>query len=384
MAYRTSITSLSKELCSEIFSNSDPKSISICKSVSKSWNCIVSDTEFTKLYSQKRPPITGFFYQSSVLNPEKLQYVAVSPHQEYISDPPSCLGFLDSPAILVNSCNGLLLWLVEDTKLVISNPLTKKYIPLDWTFDFVEIYACGIAFDPSISDHFKVILLVVESVGCFKSRVFSSEGMNWGDGIESQVPFKKGLPISSYKGVFLNGIIYWELKNQSLLAYNVSDNTSCLIGLPMIKENAMKLSFKRQPACLGEFNGNLHYCRVFGSMLNVWGSKQMPLVSSATWALKYQIDLCSVTNTYPEMKFVGSQALAFVDDCNGILMSIEQWIIEVNFLYKAVQRRYRTRINTPSAIEAAACVHPSMFFPFKQSLALFNIRKKAHSIHSDD
>lgn len=272
MAYQTSIASLSKDLCSEILSNSDPQSISICKSVSKSWNDIVSNTEFTKLYSEKRPSITEFFYQSSVSYPEKLQYVPVFPRQIYVTDPPSCLGFLDSPPILQNSCNGLLLRLVENAKLVISNPLTKKFIPLDYTFDFVNIILCGIAFVPSISDHFKVILLVVESM-CLKSRVFSSEEMNWSAGIETRV-FFKATPYSRYQGLFLNGIIYWELMDHSLYAYNVGDNVCCLIGLPEMKkitENSLAL---KQPGFLGESKGSLHYyCQVLDNVLNVWESQ---------------------------------------------------------------------------------------------------------------
>lgn len=375
MANQTSIASLPKELCSEIISNSDPKSIAVCTSVSKSWNNIVTNTAFSKLYSQKRPSITGFFYQSSANSPEKLQYVPVSPREEYVSDPPSCLGLLDSPAILKNSCNGLLLWSVNN-RLVISNPLTKKFTPLDYTFHFVKIFACGVAFDPSISDHFKVILLVRESVRCFKSRVFSSEGMNWGDEIETQVPFSQAKPYSPYKGVFLNGIIYWELMNHSLYAYTAIDNVSCLIGLPIMEKNAENSLSRGQPGCLGEAKGSLHYCRVLDTVLNVWESEQLPLVSSATWDLKYRIDLCGVTNMYPEMNFLGSQALAFVDGCHAILMSTKHQIIEFSFGDDNVRKRYRAQINISRRnVTAARHVCSSMFFPFKHSLALFNIHR---------
>ena len=112
MAHQTSIDSLPRDLCcAEILTRLDPESLYTCKLVSKSWYDLITNRSFTQLYSEKRPKITFLFFQSNDMYPEKLQYVAIYPNQEYISDPPSCLGFLDSHAILQSSCNGLLLWL---------------------------------------------------------------------------------------------------------------------------------------------------------------------------------------------------------------------------------------------------------------------------------
>lgn len=374
MAQQTSIESLPKDLCSaEIFTRLDPESLYNCKRVSRSLYDLISNRSFTQLYSEKRPSITGFFFQSSDAYPEKLQYVSIYPNQEYVADPPSCLGFLDSPAILQNSCNGLLVWLVDNSQLIVSNPLTNKSIPLNWSFDSVKVFAHGVAFDPLVSDHFKVIVLVGESKGCLKSKVFSSEGMNWGAGIETQVPFDQALPYSSSKGVYLNGVLYWELRDNSLLAYDVSNDADCFVRLPQLKKKTKHLEFT-EAGCLGLSRGNLCYSRLVGTVLRVWKTKQMPLARSGNWAIEHKVNLCGVMKMNSRMKFRGSQALAFLNDCHGILLSIKHGVIEFRFGDNAVQNMYKARrIASRRIVDVADHVQPSMFFPFVQSLALFNI-----------
>lgn len=375
MAHQTCyIESLPKDLCSaEIFTRLDPESLFTCKRVSKSWYDLITNRSFTQLYSEKRPKVTSFFFQSSDMYPEKLQYVSIYPHQEYITDPPSCLGFLDSPAILKNSCNGLLLWLVGNSELIVSNPLTSRFLPIIWTFDFVGIFVYGVAFDPLVSNHFKVVIFVEESKECFKSKVFSSEGLSWSDGNETQVPINRALPYSGSRGVYLNGVMYWELRDHSLLAYDVSNEADCVIGLPPMKKK-MKMAAFTEPGCLGVSKGKLCYCRLVDTVLHVWQTKQMPLARSGNWAIKHKINLCSVMKMYPEMKFRGSQALSFLNDCQGILLSIKHKVIEFRFGDNAVQNMYKARRNiSRNNVDDADYVQPSMFFPFVQSLALFNI-----------
>lgn len=374
MAHQTSIDSLPKDLCcTEILTRLDPESLYNCKLVSKSWYDMIKNRSFTQLYSEKRPKVTGFFFQSSDMYPEKLQYVSIYPNQEYITDPPSCLGFLDSPAILQNSCNGLLLWLVGNSQLIVSNPLASRCLPIMWNFDFLGIFAVGVVFDPLVSDHFKVVVFVEETKGCFKVKVFSSEGLNWSDGSETQVVVNRAKPYGCARGVYLNGVLYWELRDHSLLAYDVENEADCVVRLPAVKKKTRIGEFS-EPGCLGVSKGKLCYCRVVGTVVQVWQTKQMPLSRSGNWAIKHRVNLCGVMRMYPEMKFRGSQALAFLNDCHGILLSIKHGVIEFRFgddavrnMYKA--RRYISRKN----VDADENVQPSMFFPFVQSLALFNL-----------
>ncbi|XP_074346192.1 putative F-box protein At3g16210 [Apium graveolens] len=374
MAHDTSIDSLPKDLCcAEILTRLDPESLYNCKRVSKSWYDLIKNRSFTQLYSEKRPKVTAFFFQSSDMYPEKLQFVSIYPNQEYISDPPACLGFLDSPAILQNSCNGLLLWLVGNSRIIVSNPLASRCLPIIWTFDFLEIFAYGVAIDPLVSDHFKFVVFVEETKGCYKVKVFSSEGLNWSDGSETRVVNNRALPYSCARGVYLNGILYWELRDHSLLAYDVGNEIDCVMRLPLVRKKTRSVEF-REPGCLGVSKGKLWYCRVIGTVVNVWQTKQMPLARSGNWVVKHKINLCGVMRDYPEMKFRGSQALAFLNDCREILLSIKHGVIEFSFgdnavrsMYKA--RRYMSRKN----VDASEYVQPSMFFPFVQSLALFNL-----------
>ncbi|KAK1358947.1 F-box domain-containing protein [Heracleum sosnowskyi] len=374
MAHQTSIESLPKDLCcAEILTRLDPESLYNCKRVSKSWYEIIKNRSFTQLYSEKRPKVTAFFFQSSDMYPEKLQFVSVYPNQESISDPPSCLGFLDSPAILQNSCNGLLLWLVGNSRIIVSNPLASRCLPIYWTFDFLGIFAYGVGFDPLVSDHFKFVVFVEETKGCFKVKAFASEELSWNDGRETQVVVNRASPYSCARGVYLNGVLYWELRDNSLLAYDVGNEVECVIRLPPVRKKTRNVEF-REPGCLGVWKDKLCYCRVVGTVVHVWQTKQMPLARSGNWGIRHKINLCGVMRMYPEMKFRGSQALAFLNDCREILLSIKHGVIEFRFgdnsvrnMYKA--RRYISRKN----VDADDYIQPSMFFPFVQSLALFNL-----------
>lgn len=365
MEFSNSISSLHKDVYMEILARLDPRSLSRFKLVSKYWYHFISHPSFSKFYFKSRPSITGFFYQTSKQYPEKLKFVPISPHQENITDPPSCLGFLDSPAILHNSCNGLLHWSISPDQHFISNPLTNKSVTLIWPFGSCEVFACGIAFDPSISDHFKVIVLMVRQN--LKSRVFSSEEMDWGMEIESLVPGNHEPPYCRIKGVFLNGFLYWELRNNELIAYHVNDHIVSLVKLPVMDNLVEKLGFI-EPGCLGESGGKLHYCRVLGTLLCVWEANQEALVNSSTWVHKHLVNLCGVMYKSPSIKPHGSQALAFLDDCQGILLGMKKKIVMYKFPDRAIQEVCEARRNG----EIRAYVQPSMFFPFVESLALFN------------
>ncbi|KAL1812028.1 hypothetical protein ACET3Z_022093 [Daucus carota] len=251
--------------------------------------------------------------------------------------------------------------------------LTSKFLPILWTFDFIGIFAYGLAFDPLVSDHFKFVVFVEETKGCFKSKAFSSEGLIWSDGVETEVLVNHALPYSGSRGVYLNGVLYWELRDHSLLAYDVDNDTDCVIELPPLKKKTKVLGFT-EAGCLGVSKGKLLYCRLVGTVIHVWQTKQMPLERSGHWATKHKINLCDVMRVYPEMKFQYSQALTFLNDCHGILLSIRHGVIELRFGDNAVQNMYKAcRCVSRKNMDAEGYIQPSMFFPFMQSLALFNI-----------
>ncbi|KAK2985822.1 hypothetical protein RJ640_018688 [Escallonia rubra] len=319
---------------SDILPRLDAMSVARYNLVSEEWYEFLSDPSFTDLFFSERPSITGFFYQTSSNYPEKIQYVAIDPHQEHVSYPTSCLGFLDNPAILHNSCNGLLHWSSSWYNHFISNPLTNKFVAVKIEYQNRPnmFFACGIAFDPNTSDHFEVIVLVGHpSLDVLRSKSFASQTLKWGMERKTLVPRNQAAPYCPHRGVFLNGSVYWELRSNVLLAYDVRDQSASLIKLPddidISDEN--NLGFD-QPGCLGVSGGKLHYCRILMAMiLYVWVEMEDNSTNTTTWVRRFSVNICDSMRRNPSMlvPYYLSEALSFVNGCKWVLVGVRGSVV---------------------------------------------------------
>ncbi|XP_057964818.1 putative F-box/kelch-repeat protein At3g17570 [Malania oleifera] len=366
--------SLPKEINHEILCRLDVKSLATLKLVSKYWNCFLSDPSFLRFFSQRRPCITGFFYRSSAMYDEKIRYASIDDKEEPVSDPSSPLGFLDYPAVLHNSCNGLLHWFSAWNIQFISNPLTHKSVFLPWPFAWDEFFACGIAFDPTQSDHFHVVVITIQSGFPplkLSSRAFSSETFRWSENATSlAIRGQIGTPFRREAGIFLNGSIHWELKSTAILVYDVKEKAGRIVESPLTNSPLMEVfggvrGFS-EPACLGEFFGELHYSRVLGTALRVWVKTQILSSNSGIWVQRLLIDLSPVILRDPNIRIGESEALAFLPDCRGVLLGATGKIYAYRFDEGEVRDVCIVERN------GGDCVLPRMFFPFVHSLGLFN------------
>ncbi|KAK9287560.1 hypothetical protein L1049_015981 [Liquidambar formosana] len=366
MEFLSSFNSLHEDLYTEILIRLDAKSLARFKLVSKDWYLFLSNDYFTRHYSESRPSITGFFYETSTQYKEKLRYVSIDTKEDFVIDPPSCLGFLDGPARLVNSCNGLLHWVSSWDQQFISNPLTNKSVALPWPIPRHQFFACGIAFDPLVSDHFVVVVLLLQSRINLKSRIFSSETMEWGEMKEIVVIPHRPKPKCCKRGVFLNGFLHWEMTDNAILVYDVKGQSGWMMKSPMNDELVEKLGFS-EPGCLGGFGGKLHYCRVIGTLLCVWVATQYSSSNSTIWVEQHSVNLYNVMCENSSIIPHGSQALAFLCHGEEILLCVKGKIIGYRFDDNAVREVCKVQRSDGSHVE------PSMFFPFVHTLALFNL-----------
>lgn len=242
-------------------------------------------------------------------------------------------------------------------------------MPVEWPFGKNQVFSSGIAFDPSVSDQFEVVVLLIGSSDNLKSKSFSSERMDWGLEKETSILDSAIKPYCPNRGVFINGVLYWELKSNSLLAYNVKDQIDWFIELPVLKSVSKKLEFA-EPGCLGESKGRLYYCRLIGTLLFVAQSSTTSATSRAemaSWVPLHLIELSGVIRCgSPSIKPHGPQALAFLDDCSGVLVSVKNKIKAYYLGDGSVKEVCQVRGNGYQL----PYIQPSMFFPFVHTLAL--------------
>ncbi|XP_010271380.1 PREDICTED: uncharacterized protein LOC104607435 [Nelumbo nucifera] len=391
------VPSLNSDVYSEILYRLNVKSISRFKSVSKEWNAIISSPSFALNYSKRKPSITGFFYSSSRAYKEKLRYVSIDHREDDVSDPSSCLGFLDNPAILRNSCNGLLHWSCSRDLHYISNPLTRKSVPVPWTaVDVSVFFSSGIAFDPSVSLHFELVVLMLQ----FQSgeghhlhvKTFRSETGQWGETkkiltIDPQVRVRL-FPISPYQGVYLNGCLHWEMNDNALLVYNVNQESAYLMELPPLQSSSSSYPQprRRRPfrfmgllgeqrsnsltGCLGESGGCLHWCRLGQHLLQVWSLQNNEHSSSVDWIPKYTVylDALLLENSQTSGAIIKGEilVLGFLHDCRGVLLSQGGKVLAYHFGSNLANGVTKIESNVWSVIQ------PYMFFPFVHSSAVAN------------
>ncbi|KAL7193653.1 hypothetical protein ACSBR2_025292 [Camellia fascicularis] len=209
----------SKDLLTQILLRVPPKSLLRFKSVSKYWFLLISDSHFSLNHARQNQPnhsISGLYFCYDYWCSMK-QVKSVSLHDNGSLPTLSFLNGVvvarDSEIRICSSCNGLLLcksnqfvWnpntadLNVNTSYIICNVTTQKYKLLPQTCQHLSRSYAYLAFDPSKSPHYKV-LLVFERIDKF--NIYSSESSSW-----KQIDLTTG-PSLWGGGAFWNGAIHW-------------------------------------------------------------------------------------------------------------------------------------------------------------------------------
>ncbi|KAL7221865.1 hypothetical protein ACSBR1_023752 [Camellia fascicularis] len=208
------------DLLTEILIRVPAKSLIRFKSVSKQWLSLISDSQFASDHSRRNhhsssSSISAFYFYSKRWSPEEqLESLSIAGHRTLLPT----LSFLDGVVVssctirIERSCNGLILCSNGFRKppYIVCNLTTKKFSLLpDIGPTSSESYRKNadafLAFDPSKSPHYKVLLFSYSYVNdghWVEIQIYSSQTSSWK---HISVPEQRGLRFLF--SVFWNGAI---------------------------------------------------------------------------------------------------------------------------------------------------------------------------------
>ncbi|CAK7327893.1 unnamed protein product [Dovyalis caffra] len=290
---------LNPDITFNVLSRLQTKDLLGLKCVSKGWHRLISDRSFIQAQSQKKEPLSGFFFQQRYPDCyetsddiKTITYIPV----ERKGLQRNVFAFRRQYVVVLASCNGLLCcrscFPFEDPAIYVCNPLNSDWWKLDWKEPDKESFI-ALAFDPfqdfSVnSTNFKVV----------RPRKLETE-----KGKHTHlkyIPQRQG--IGSYQkrfaangGVFIGGILHWLTDGGQILTFNAENETALLISIPL---PAGEFNCTRQ-ACIGESEGRLSYVSV-PEGLRVWFLEDY---YDSTWSLKYSKTLALMETEHPGIMF---------------------------------------------------------------------------------
>nr|XP_027065361.1 F-box protein At5g07610-like [Coffea arabica] len=215
---------------------------------------------------------------------------------------------LDCKQVLfLHSCNGLLCISVTSVfddsshydggrKLVVFNPTTnqRRIIPREKKLAVEKHRAINIIFDPSKSDHYMIVCVLVYDKKEFRFKVYSSETGVWS---ETGVTFRKrGVRYYFERGVLWNGGLHWVSKSSGTLCFDL-DNL-CL--RPVIPHPQNPSSEWCHICFFGESGRHLYFIGLDKSdatLIKVFSLKR----DYSEWVVKHCIDIAPLITLYPSM-----------------------------------------------------------------------------------
>ncbi|XP_077252506.1 F-box protein At5g49610-like [Tasmannia lanceolata] len=284
-------SSFGDDMLMEIFSRLPAKSLFRFKCVSKAWCNLISNDSF-----QKRLLLTmsGLCFRTRVIiypNPMIQQKEPIFSHGKardgsILKLSLSFLPFHPNFRI-IDCCNGLILCICGGPKGVtyyICNPVTKEWVALPKPHKRLFLDRASLAYDPSVSPHYKVVCLTVPinlQVNNYISlEIFYSDSGKW---VESNMlcdPITERL--QSQGAVFLNGILH-------MVAMDFPNHHN--IGINLKEENCRRIECpesERYGGLLGKCKGRLQYAIYDYSGLRIWTLKDC---YSNEWVLKHETSI---------------------------------------------------------------------------------------------
>ncbi|KAJ4848972.1 hypothetical protein Tsubulata_046354 [Turnera subulata] len=363
------------EIVEGILSLLPNKSIHRFRSVSKSWSSLLVRVDFHQFRRKSTPPAETIprvlkllrSYSGSVYGPSPPPSHGFELSSYY---PPDALGHTANTMesypfqkfwlrSFVGSCNGLVCLEHSLSKpgvknhstleMVVWNPFTGLYRKLsDGMTWFDWRYAHGFGYD-SASDDYKVFTATWTNYGGVRVDIFSLKAGSWKE-VENPARELQHLIRRDSMGLFLNGALHWEFKNEKdgltkIIAFDLAEETFYDVPLPL--STHFRLSpryhgFKYHNyeyysmGVVGEylcvcFLGTEYHCNPFGALvhttniINVWVMKEY--CNEASWVLFVSYspdDLTYVPNSIPPRfaKDGGYMILQYSRGCNDVL----KWI----------------------------------------------------------
>ncbi|KAL5570193.1 hypothetical protein UlMin_026768 [Ulmus minor] len=283
------------------------------KAVSKHWLSLISDPNFRRRASSKPKPISGLFLFRTFT--PFYDFVSLG-HENPSLAPSRPLTFVQHPSgiKILQSCNGLLLCCTYETDQPFSgsyethDPGTRFYIYNPTTNQFNKlprlrgdskrfVLSMNIAFDPSISPHYKVV--------CFQCHNFSWQCQIKIYSSETRGPWKlSGNPFSVQEigrlipdsGVFCNSTIHWISHSETSLCFDVNKEQRSELPMPLVPGGWDDSRVRY----FGESHGHLHIANLYEPEKTQIDFYELEKDYNG-WFLKYRVDFGGVVAAFPEM-----------------------------------------------------------------------------------
>ncbi|KAF7126285.1 hypothetical protein RHSIM_Rhsim11G0068600 [Rhododendron simsii] len=276
------------------------------KSVSKHWLSLISDSQFATTHSRQNsnPLISSlYFHYKGKLESVSLNGSPTTPSLSFLRP------FMGDFTV-EHSCNGLLLikyykQIVDnraEAQYVVCNPTTQKFRLLDYRVNaqyrkgFSSV-SCWLAFDPSKSPHYKVVMLTrLYYSAPSEVDIYSSETAWWK---KIFLPNEEMGGIYG-RGAFWNGAIYRLCHLYNLWRLDIE--TEEMIGIPCTQGSTRILSLLNT-RYFGE-------CGRGGRLLLIQSPSHSALrfkirkldEDGCRWKVKFRVDLKTLISEIPEME----------------------------------------------------------------------------------
>lgn len=246
------------------------------KLVSKGWCGVIEDLDFVHLLVKmgKTIFISGFFFQEKFLycdiDVQKLSYIPIGANEIRIYQ--NVLDFLPEKVTILGSSNGLIFCRTcipsPNPSLYICNPVNKQLVNLKWDrIDRRDYFA--FSFEPSSTRYNLVRVFQVDVFTPGKEEFyFTFEVYNW----EKKVWVKSKEIchcedcLCANKQIMVDAVLYWLTDANTMLIFDVKNELSLLINLPI----SFFFEDKLPEICLGESDNVLHCVVVTPEALEVW------------------------------------------------------------------------------------------------------------------
>lgn len=293
-------TIFSDDIIANILAWLPPKHIARVRVVCKQWHALTSEHHFMHtnfLRNRAGHSIAGFFLNNELHR--KLSYNPLhtttsnnlTPDLSFIPHTPDTV---PGKIYVTSSCNGLLICrrpidnkVVYKARCYVCNPVTKKCIEIDVP-DGAGYYM-NLAYDPSKSQHYKIIARGFNNV-----HVYSSQTRSWRTVLQYERSNNPFAGLHHSRSVFWNGSLVW-MVSRSLLRFVIDGEELNKLPMPPRPEKGWICGY------IGESGGHLQMIGYtqeerLTACLDVLEMRG----DCSEWSVLYRVDLTRVKELYPD------------------------------------------------------------------------------------
>lgn len=197
--------------------------------------------------------------------------------------------------MIEHSLNGILLFKHFDettTSYIVCNPTTQKYTMLSPGWSSKPPHVAYLAFDPSKSPHYKVVLVSLSTSQPYQIDVYSSHNACWKEVLVQD-------KCCNGRGVFWNGAIHWLTDENVLLRFDIDTEVMIAVSNPP------------KPKILSLFE-TLYFGVCGGGLVLIQSRQSFPdgfrilelNKDYSSWSVKYRVDLRPLRSRFPAMNMI--------------------------------------------------------------------------------